>query len=328
MKVPKSIGKIVLLSLILNIFIASNLNAVWNGSDENSNQRAVPILMDARGNYCNGSGFLYTSRIVFTVAHGIYKEDDRKSEPLTKFEKLWVGPPGQKVALDSKRVESVKILIPENYKGLTYWLGGKRMNRENDFAIIILKEPIPTDDKPVEILTPELHDKYIANSEEINLKGYGANDANSLNKTCDLITPRSMVSKIASKSESVPGLEWTARLNFKVGVQQSNICDGDSGAGYVKILPDKYIYLGAQSSSINNHNCMSYEPASQNETLNGTDPVYLYVDLVKQAEEYVKANPYVAPAVKKIIKCVKGKKSIKVRNENPTCPKGYKEKMT
>lgn len=318
------------LSIFFTLFLvfisSSETSAVWNGSDEPSNQRAVPVLMGALGDYCNGSGFLYTSRIVFTVAHGIYKGDDRKSEPLTKFEKLWVGLPGQKVTMTSKRIESVKILVPENYKGRTYWLGGKRMNRENDFAIIILKEPLPTDNKPVELLTPELHDQYIASHEEISLKGYGANDVNSLNKTCDLITPRSMVSKIASKSESVPGLEWTARLNFKVGVQQPNICDGDSGAGYVKILPDKYIYLGAQSSSIDNHNCMSYEPSAQKETLNGTDPVYLYLDLVRQAEDYVAANPYVAPVVKKSIRCVKGKKTKTVRNENPKCPIGYKIK--
>jgi hypothetical protein len=312
--------------LIFILGLVPTTNAVWNGYDEPNNQRAVPILMGVLGDYCNGSGFLYSPRIVFTVAHGIYRGDDRKSEPTDKFEKLWVGYPGQKVTMNSKRIESVKILIPDNYKARTFWLGGKRMNRENDFAIIVLKEPLPTDDKPVELLTPELHDQYIANREEISLKGYGANDVNSLNKTCDLITPKSMVSRISSKIESEPGLEWTARLNFRVGVQQPNICDGDSGAGYVKLLPNKYIYLGAQSSSINNHNCMSHEPASQKESLNGTDPVYLYADLVKQAEDYVKANPYVAPVVKKTITCKKGKRVKFVEAENPKCPKGYKQK--
>ncbi len=91
-------------------------NAVWKGFDDPNNKRAVPIFMEKYGNYCNGSGFLYSSRIVFTVAHGIFRGDDRHSEPKVKFEKLWVGVPGKKVAANSERIESAKILVPENYK--------------------------------------------------------------------------------------------------------------------------------------------------------------------------------------------------------------------
>jgi hypothetical protein len=302
-------------------------NAVWKGFDDPNNKRAVPIFMEKYGNYCNGSGFLYSSRIVFTVAHGIFRGDDRQSEPKVKFEKLWVGVPGKKVAANSERIESAKILVPENYKHRNFWLGGKRLNRENDFAIIVLKEPITVDSKPVELLTPELHQQYIANNEEVSLMGYGGNDVDTLNKTCDIITPKSMTSNVISNNLNLGDIEWTARLNMKVLPGKPNICDGDSGAGYVKILEDKYIYLGAQSSGISNHNCGSWAPDINSETINGTDPVYLYLDLVKQAEDYVVANPYVAPVAEKTIKCAKGKKTKKITSANPKCPKGFKEKM-
>ena len=313
-------------ALLLITFLVNPSRAVWNGYDEPKNNRAVPILWDAQGLYCNGSGFLYKPRIVFTVAHGMFKEDDRVAEPKTKFEKLWVGIPGEKVSQNSKRVESAKIFVPDNYRGRSFWLGGKRLNRENDFAVIVLKEPLTPDSKLVELLTPELHQQYINNNEEVSLMGYGANDINSLNKTCDLITPKSMTSRVIPNDISLGTIEWTARLNMKVLPGKPNICDGDSGAGYVKLLEDRYIYLGAQSSSFDNHNCMSWMPSAQLESVNGTDPVYLYLDLIKQAEDYVAANPYVAPAAETTIKCVKGKKTKKITSANPKCPKGYKQK--
>ncbi len=302
-------------------------DAVWKGFVDPQNNRAVPIFMGSAGDYCNGSGFIYSPRIVFTVAHGIFKGDDRQFEPKDKFEKLWVGLPGKKVHMRSERIESVKILVPDNYKHRSFWLGGKRLNRENDFAIIILKEPITVDAKPVELLTPALHQQYIENNEEVSLMGYGGNDVDTLNKTCDIITPKSMTSNVIANNFNLGDVEWTARLNMKVMSGKPNICDGDSGAGYVKILADKYIYMGAQSSSISNHNCGSYAPNLSSETINGTDPVYLYKDLVKQAEDYVAANPYVAPVVEKTITCVKGKKSKKITSANPKCPKGFKEKL-
>ena len=121
--------------------------------------------------------------------------------------------------------------------------------------------------------------------------GYGANNVKTLDKPCDLITAKSMTSNVISNDISLGNIEWTARLNMKVLPGKPNICDGDSGAGYVKILEDKYIYLGAQSSSISNHNCGSWVPELNSETINGTDPVYLYLDLIKRAEDYVKAHP-------------------------------------
>jgi hypothetical protein len=69
------------------------------------------------------------------------------------------------------------------------------------------------------------------------------------------------------------------------------------------------------------------------ETTNGGDPVYLYKDLIAEAEKYVAGNPYVEPKTnnagfnnKTTIACVKGKTTKKVIGLTPKCPKGFKKK--
>ncbi len=75
------------------------------------------------------------------------------------------------------------------------------------------------------------------------------------------------------------------------------MCDGDSGSGYVTITESKYIYLGASGAgSYLNHNCENYLPYLGQTTTNGADPVYLYLDLIKQAEKYLQESEALAAA--------------------------------
>jgi hypothetical protein len=69
------------------------------------------------------------------------------------------------------------------------------------------------------------------------------------------------------------------------------------------------------------------------ETTNGANPVYLYKDLVAEAEKFVADNPYVEPKTastgfnnKTTVICVKGKSTKKVTGLTPKCPKGFKKK--
>jgi hypothetical protein len=97
---------------------------------------------------------------------------------------------------------------------------------------------------------------------------------------------------------------------------------------------DKYIYLGAAGAGgWDQHNCASWESNLSKEAINGAYPVYLYKDLVAEAEKFVADNPYVEPTVtnsssskKSTITCIKGKTSKKVTGVNPRCPVGYKKK--
>ncbi len=302
-----------------------NTYAVWKGSPVLEEKRAVPLLFFNTDLYCS-SAWLYSSRIVFTAAHVVFNGDDRRNEYTIPRSKVWIGYPGSIIEPKMKLVESEKIFTPSNFKGRDAWRGGKTITRQNDFAVIVLKEPIPTDDKPVELLTPELHDSLIAKNENVDLVGYGKQSPEDFDY-CYKRAPMKYSSQITSKIIQTGQMIFTSTLNTKVGPMEPNGCDGDSGSGFVKVLPDKYIYLGAMGAgSWMNHNCNTWDDAKSETSINGSDPVYLFLDLIKQAEDYVKANPYVAPVIKKSIKCVKEKKVISVRNEFPKCPKGYKQK--
>ncbi len=130
----------ILLSLILILLSNTHAHSVWNGESALGHKRGVPIFPDPSIS-CGASGFLYSPRIVFTVAHTLFLGDDRTMVHSEKIlvNKLWVGSPGEKIFPNSKRVESVKFFWPQNYASRDAWLGGKRITRNNDFAVIVLR---------------------------------------------------------------------------------------------------------------------------------------------------------------------------------------------
>lgn len=328
--------KLVAFLSISSIFLATSLipaNAVWKGTPNLENKRVVPIFNQQITEHCS-SAFLYAPRIVFTAGHVMFNVDDREQKHVTPIANAWVGFPNSTVTPQSKRVKSQKIFMAPGYKSRDLWLGGNTVTRENDFAIVVLESPLPVDDKKVELLTPELHEQYITSGEEVDLSGYGKQTPEEIKNQAPCKSYSSYSSKVTSKVVNTGGPRWTAPLNFKVGVGMPNTCDSDSGGGYTKILADKYIYLGAAGAGgWDQHNCASWEPNLSKESINGAYPVYLYKDLVAEAEKFVADNPYVEPTVsnsstgkKSTITCAKGKTSKKVTGLNPKCPVGYKEK--
>lgn len=328
--------KIISITSIIVFITASSVspvNAVWKGSTNFEDKRTVPILFHSEQVPC-ASGFLYAPRIVLTVAHSVFAENDIEREQVTKRSSIWVGYPNDTLNPGVRRVLVEKYFIPEGYKSRSAWTGGNRLTRINDFAVLVLKSPLPIDNKPVEFLTPQLHEQYIQANESINLTGYGAQAKDQVGKLCENRRPSSYQSSITGKSVSAGSYSWTATLNTKVAPGMPNLCDGDSGAGYTKLLPDKYIYLGAAGAgSMNQHNCESWPQALTYESINGADPVYLFLDLIAEAEKYVADNPYIEPKTnsagfnnKITITCVKGKTIKKVSAVNPKCPKGFNKK--
>ena len=322
----KAFATIISLLLLIPLSVP-NANAVWNGVSAPEIKREIPVFFNPYGPYCS-SAFLYSPRIVFTVAHAVFQENDLNEEPKTRKPTMWFGYPGTIPQPNSKRVISEKIFISPNYKGRDFFRGGKKFTRENDFAVVVLQSPIEIDDKPVELLTPEMHDKFIANREKISLMGYGAQDKSQMafSADCSSREPKIYESEITQKTINADPFIWTATLNFKVAPNMPNLCDSDSGAGYIKVLPDKYIYLGtAGAGAMNNSNCRTWDESLDKETINGSEPVYQFLDLIQQAEKYVADNPFKAPVKKITIKCMKNKVTKKYSGSNPVCPTGYKK---
>jgi hypothetical protein len=293
------VKKFLLFSITLSLILTGipNTHGVWRGTLDVQNKRAVPILYGAIGS-CASSAFLYSPRIVFTAAHVLYEGDDRKIKPTKVRSMVWVGKPGEAITNFSTRVASEKIFTPANFEARDLWNGGSTITRKNDFAVIVLSEPLPVDDKRVELLTPEIHQKYIENREKISLTGYGYQTINDHRKCNENRLPSSFTSTIISKVYRAGNQGWTTSLNTQVEGNQPNMCDGDSGSGYVKITESGYLYLGPSGAgSYGNHNCEDYPPALGGTTINGADPVYLFLDLIAQAEKYL-ADSQAAAALK------------------------------
>jgi hypothetical protein len=116
-------------------------------------------------------------------------------------------------------------------------------------------------------------------------------------------------------------------------------CGGDSGSAfYIKNGID-FIYLGPLAWGFGGMPACSGNGWKDSVMYVGSVAAYDYIDLIKEAEDYVaKQNiviiptPIASPLTKKptikiTIKCYKGKEIKKIYGINPKCPKGYKVKV-
>lgn len=327
--------QIVLTTLVLVLQSAFTFpsNAVWHGTSALGHKRIAPLLMSETGTYCGGSSFVYKPRIVFTVAHA-FEGDDRDPSRRLDLKTIWVGYPGEVVTMNSKRIKAAKIIKPENYKPRTMFTGGRTITRENDFAIVVLEEPLPLDDKPVELLTPELLIQYLESKETVSSGGYGFQDIPDVTANCENREPMRYETQVSNPPDQSSLIRnnwnWTAPMNFLVNPGQPNQCDGDSGSGIFKDLPDKYIYLGANGAGTwNNHNCGSSPELLNVMTINASYPVFLYLKLLQEAEDFVTNNPVKVKKVKVDkrfwVTCQKGEELRVLHKLKAVCPKGFKK---
>lgn len=338
----------VLLSAIVTVALinSSTSYAVWNGEDAKSNTRTVAIYSAEPGvvSPVAFSGFLYSPNIVFTVAHGFYG-DDRFDDPILKNGLYSVGYPGDAAKAIAKRVLVKKYFLASDFISRNmFQVNGNRISRKNDFAVLVLSESLPVDSRKVELLTPEMHDRFIESGEQISITGYGFQNkemelnSNSIERDLPRF-PKTLQMSMAGKQVPLDTLQDTFPLDFYPGRKfiydqtlnvklatgsKSTICSGDSGSPFYLESGDKITYLGAVSSGIGSANCGSMAWSNGGGYGSG-DPVYLFSGLIQQAENYLKImnNPVVTK--KKTITCLKGKIVKKVSGNTPRCPAGYKQ---
>ncbi len=302
------------------------VSAVENGTDARNDPNAVMI----DGGY---SGFLYSPRIVLTVAHDL--EYGRKKETARI-----VGFPGEVgviggIANDNFSV-SEKIFWAPNYQSrtVTNW------SRIDDFAVIVLLRPMVVKNK-VKIATETDIQKYALNKTPIQMIGYGRQQDRRLPTQLGSIKvfPNQLTSRILSDEESnyikrglPPGVIFTSDINFEQIPSKASVCDGDSGAGWFVEEDGFRNYIGAASSGIGGPNCGKDGFWDPNGSLASVSAAYKFMDLIAEAEKYVADNPYVEPKSKSAglnnkitITCVKGKTTKKVSGITPKCPAGFKK---
>ena len=332
--------------LILNN--VSLANSVEFGQDATGDPNAVKVG--------GASGFLYSERIILTVGHVI-----ESSGGLAYWESNGgIYKPGIVSISGQKKYGVKKVLIPSTYVKPDY--------RNNiiidDNAVIILSEDIPMTKKAVYATEAQMQ-RFAIEKSKVELVGYGITDGSqrsslglmnnrSPNKlTSTLISPEAVVEFY----KKYPNVDWN-KIN-KPGVfgivqhrelQQSHICDGDSGSVFFVEENNVRYVLGTTGLGLINNNCPPPEYAYPYPSMSWIDPNSKLRDLLRTAEKIVEedkkrelanaeelrlwtelaakqeADAKAAKFKKITITCVKGRLSKKITAVSAKCPQGYKKK--
>jgi hypothetical protein len=359
--------KVALLSFVLLLGAingTSTANAALGAIEDYNNERILPLFLRSGGVMPEGSGFLYSPRIVFTIAHGGVWPD------------MYVGKPNSS-ADEGTRVRVIKqFKAPEhddNVKPIVW-----------DFSILILESDLAPV-APAELLTPEIHTELLAANAAVKLHGYGGfEDRCSAGQRPPCTGVSSLTSKLPrmanfklytrSQISAITGMQVmpifdSQLLLFGDGPKVSG-CPGDSGGSLTTTYKERVIYLGPALNGEGTYSCGLPPWDIPAGGINFSSPVYRHLALIKEAESFVaerlkveqraaadkaaadkaaadkaaadkaaadkaaadkaaadKAAAGKAAALKKTtITCVKGKLNKKITAIKPVCPTGYKKK--
>ena len=240
-----------------------------------------------------GSAFLYSDRLVFTAAHNF---DGSENWPNLGF----VNAPGVNSTSEQKQYTIQKLLKAPTYRARL----GADNTRIDDFAILILRESIPMQNKVV-VASPADIESFIREKAPVEMVGYGfQNEAQrSETQAWKDRAPRKMTSVLVSGVDIRQYYSTNAALlrpnqtildlgipnNEKIG---SN-CDGDSGAGFYVEKGNVRYYLGAAGGSqAGITNCYGDRYGDQTRWrsiggMSGITATNKFLALIKEAEDFV-----------------------------------------
>jgi hypothetical protein len=270
--------------------------AGYNAPIDLTNPRIVPIYNFNQPSTSNPtgeagfSGFLYSSRIVFSAAHSEYDFNSDGSIVYKPETQKYVGLPNSKTTDLTGMVRVTKKIISKTYRYDGATLG--------DFVIYILEKDL-IQAEPVALLTPEIEKELIATRAEIRMHGYGeyidrcrAGEVAPCSKK-DLRTdlPRSISSilRTLAEAEGIVGYkrpQLSKSLIMQNGKQGFG-CGGDSGGSTTTIYQGKLLYVTTTPNGMNGYACGAPPGYDGFGGINYSSPVYEFADIIKEAEEYV-----------------------------------------
>jgi hypothetical protein len=265
--------------------IASPAHPVEFGQDATGDPNAVKVQGVT-------SGFLYSERIVFTVAHFL---DTMKS--VEQWERDgFVYEPGINSTIGKKKFKVKKVLVAPTYRQRI----GKDLTRIDDFTILILEEDLPLRNT-VKVATDDEIQSFLKNSSKVQMVGYGLqNPQQRINPRTEYRSPHRMVGNLVDKSQ----LDSFYRLNtwhippnqtildFGVSLSQTlgSKCDDDSGAGFFVEIDKTRYYLGTVGGlgwALPNCRGDGSQSFGVGGGMAGFTPANKFLDLIKTAENIV-----------------------------------------
>ncbi|MEY3320023.1 MAG: hypothetical protein EB019_04315 [Actinobacteria bacterium] len=319
--------------------LTSSAQASLPGIEDYSNERIVPLLQYPGSPNSDGSGFLYSSRIVFTSAHTSVTFND-KGEMIDFRPQLAVGKPNSNVATSGPGVRVVKRFAAPGYIA-------DRNGDVNDFAILVLERDLMKIE-PAQLMTPEIERELVDKRATVKLHGYGnyvdlcgsrENPPCNTRKPTTSLVPRYVEATLRPASDfmqlllyPIPQQFADQLLFFSPG--KTGMCSGDSGGSLTTIYNGKLLYLSNIGTGGRTYGCGTGGGYDGKGGFQYSPQIYKQLDLIKKAEAFVAEQIAAEEAAakadasknKSTITCVKGKTTKKVTAVNPKCPKGFKKK--
>jgi len=283
-----------LITIIFSVlfFSSSPSFAVEFGQDATGDPTAVKVG--------GGSGFLYSERIVITVAHN-FGRNINNSIPYWEQHGV-IYKPGIVTIAGQKQYKIKKILIPSTYVYPDY----KNNLITDDLAIIILSEDMPVTKKAV-LATEEQMKRFVREKSKVELVGYGITSGSQRDQlrsvngisysnrppnklTSTLISPEMVIEfykqypKVDWKQINKPGVYGIVQHRE---LKQSSICDGDSGSVFFVEEDNVRYVLGTTGLGLVNNNCPPPEYDYPFPSMSWIDPKSKLPSLIKEAEEIV-----------------------------------------
>jgi hypothetical protein len=292
-------GRIFLLSISMVLTLCLVPESARAGLDapiDLSNPRIVPLFVKDKGGKPSASleaaysGFLYSSRIVFSAAHSEYYFNNDGTIVNRAPGEIYVGLPNSKPTDITGQVRVIKRIISKTYRMDNATL--------DDIVIYVLEKDL-IQAEPVALLTPEIEKELIASRAEIKMHGYGEYRDRCRpgeNLPCskkDLKTeqPRSLSAflRTLQDAESIVGYkrpqlaEHLIITNGKPGFG----CGGDSGGSITTIYKGNLMYLGPTPNGMNGYACGATDRDDGFGGINYSTPIYKHGEILREAEEFV-----------------------------------------
>ena len=330
--------KIALALLMISALIFSSMpvsQAGLNAQVNLDNPRVVPIFgQDGASEVrlmAGWSGFLYSPRIVFSAAQSHYRFDNNGNRILNEPAFITVGKPNSSAKSAEGRAKVVKTFVA-NFTQFG-----------NDFIVLVLDRDLATV-SPAKLMTAEIEAELVNARAEVVFHGYGEyrdrcapGEKNPCKKDWDNLNQRTSELPRIARLNLAPFSD--SYFSWLTGNQRTELretiisnpqgCPGDSGGPITTAYKGELLYLGMGLDAGNVYACGAGDTKSKEndpDSFGWFSPIYKHLDLLKEAEAFVKQQPSTKSKTKVSITCVKGKLIKKLTVVSPKCPAGYKKK--
>lgn len=325
-----------LVSILLSVLVTPSANSVPGGVTYTGDTRTVPIFAVSQEGgqqptQATSTGFLYSSRIVFTA--GVQEKffDQAKGG-------IYVGKPGSRTTDKSGRVKVLKAFYPNS--------GNAELD---DFVVFVLeKDLVSVEPFPLLQMGQEssLREASVRGyGEYLNRCGPGAQGPCPEKPTSEV--PRQINVNVIplSQAENLVGYE-RSQLSSQIILQNARnaqdgvVCRGDTGSPVIGNFGGKSVYLGAASKAMNAKICgaVGVEKVERDKPkvsasfdgiagITHIAPVYRFSNIIDEARNYVAetAKPTPTPTPTPVPDLSEKQKQL--RAEIKVCPFKYEREI-